>query len=210
MAKFKLKEILDPSFDLPDNYEDLMQVYRTAAKAADQRLVRLEQISNTENYKNAEQWSYARAMRDIKEWSGSEATRFNVKPPQGVSDLQAKIEDIKTFLRSATSTKKGIRSVHQRRAETLNKKFGTNFTWEDLGKFFNSKLSEDMDSIMGYKLRFKVINTIKKKKKEIIQAIENSSEKDLRTSDNKMVDKLVRKVIMKYGDEVVDFLLQEK
>ena len=43
--------------------ESLEKYYRRLAKVADQRLIRLEELSGVEGYGNAKQWAYKRAMR---------------------------------------------------------------------------------------------------------------------------------------------------
>lgn len=207
-AKYKLKEILSSDFDLPGNYDDLVKVYRTVAKSADQRLVRLERYSEQDNFKVAKQWSYARAQRDIEAWSGEGATRFNTKPPDSVTSLKAKIEDIKTFLESPTSTKQGIKSIHQKRADTLNKKYGTNFTWDQVGTFFESKLSQDMDKKMGSGTKIRVIAQIQKSKKQVVKSIEEANARDLRVPDN-MVGELVKDTVTEYGQEVMEALFKK-
>ena len=209
--KYALAELLDRSKDLPDNYDDLVSAYRTLAKAADQRLVRLEKLALEPNYGNATQWAYARAQRDIKEWSGEGATRFNTKPPAREGELRRKIEDIRTFMLSPTSTKKGIKESLKKRADTLNKKFGTDFKWDDIGKYFEGNLAKKLEQIYGSKTIMRMIAAMQKKKKAIIDAIDKSKKEDIRTPDsNKMVEKMMNKVIKKYGKEVKEFLQPAK
>ena len=208
MSKKKLPAYLQPGYEMPEDHDALMKEYRKIAKAADMRLVRLEKISTTDNFKNADKWSYARAERDIKEWGGPEATRFNIKPPKGDANVRAKIEDMLTFMRAQTSTKTGIKSVHQKRAETINKEYGTNFTWEDLAKFYKSDLAKKMDESLGSPVKMKVLAEIRKKKKDIKKAIEENREKDLRVPDN-MVGELVKDTVKKYGADVLEYLVGE-
>lgn len=202
--KYSKAEILGPFFDMPEDYNDLVSVYRTLAKSADQRLVRLERYSEQDQFHTATKWAYARAQRDIKEWSGEGATRFNTKPPASVSDLKAKIQDIKTFLQSPTSTKRGIKEVYGKKADTLNKKYGTNFKWDEVGKFFQSKLYQKMDKMYGSKTIVKIIGKIQSNKKDVIKAINEAKDKDITidTKSNKMLDRLVNKTLNKYGKEV--------
>lgn len=152
--------------------ESTERYYRRLAKAADQRLVRLEALAHEENYRNVKEWSYKRAMNDIKKWSGEGATRFNTKLPGQLragepltySDkvqIQSKIRDIKTFLEAPTSTKKGITETYKKRADTLNQRYGTSFNWEHLGNFFESKTWEKIDSTYGSKTKMKSIGTIR-------------------------------------------------
>ena len=129
--------------------ESLQGYYRRIAKVADQRLVRLEKLADEAGYGNATQWAYKRAMRDIAQWSGEGATRFNTKPPEKAHQLQAKINDIKTFLGSESSTKLGIKATYQQRINTLNTKYGTKYQADDLQKLFSSSLWKKMET-KGY------------------------------------------------------------
>ena len=60
MAKYTLKDITTPGFQLPADYNELVSVYRTLAKTADQRLVRLEKYANDPYMGNALTWAYAK------------------------------------------------------------------------------------------------------------------------------------------------------
>ena len=84
MQGFSTKTILDPKYKMPNNYDDLVKVYRTLAKSADQRLVRLESYSHDAGFENIKKWAYANAMHDIKAFSGPDAERFNTAPPTTV------------------------------------------------------------------------------------------------------------------------------
>lgn len=140
--------------------ETLEQYYRRLAKVADQRLVRLEQLKGQENYENAWKWAYQRAQKDIEKWSGTDAKRFNVAPPKDKGQLKAKINDIKAFLGSQTSTKQGITKVYQKRANTFNKKYGTNLSWEDLAEYYGKKINEKLEAKMASEVANKAIAVI--------------------------------------------------
>lgn len=126
--------------------ESLEAYYHRIAKVADQRLVRLERLEAQEGYGNATQWAYKRAMKDIETWSGEGATRFHTKAPSNANQLKAKINDIKTFLGSESSTKSGINRVYNKRVDTLNKRYGTNFQADDLQKVFSSSLWKKLEA----------------------------------------------------------------
>ena len=126
--------------------ESIQGYYRRIAKVADQRLVRLERLADQAGYGNADQWAYKKAMRDIATWSGDAATRFNTKPPENIKQLQAKINDIKSFLGAPSSTKSGITKVYQTRANTINDKYGTNFSTGDLENLFSSSFWKKVDA----------------------------------------------------------------
>lgn len=202
---YKLDQIMNPFFDMPETYEETVKVYRTLAKAADQRLVRLEAYEHDPNFKTATKWAYARAMRDIEQWSGEQAKRFNTAPPTSKAALEAKIEDIKTFLASPTSTKKGMKDILQRRADTLNEQYGTNFKWNDVGTFFESELAEKMDSKYASETMMQVVASLQKNKTKILKEMEKAQDKNQKVPD-KMVEQLVRDVLNNYGKEVREYL----
>lgn len=202
-AAYKLTDILDPSFELPTDRTELLKVYRTVAKAADQRLVRLEKLTQEENFKIADKWAYARAMRDIEQYSGEDATRFNVKPPKTLTGLTAKIEDIKTFLKAPSSTKGGIKKMYVERANKINKDYGTDFSWEEIGTFFEDerwkylgggKKQDNGKYESGTTL--KAIGRIRRKfsKDDLKKAIKEGSQADLKMPDDQ-VSRTVREIL---------------
>lgn len=116
--------------------ESTMAYYRRLAKVADQRMVRLEELARTDkNFRNVKKYAYASALEDIKRFGGK-GTRWNTKPPEDERRLYEKIKAMKYFIESPTSTKAGIKEVYQKKANTLNKNYGTNFTWQDLADYY--------------------------------------------------------------------------
>ncbi|MBO5809668.1 MAG: hypothetical protein J6R32_02450 [Bacteroidales bacterium] len=119
-----------------------LQYYKRLAKVADQRLLRLERLSEVAGYEKVTNYAYDRAMRDLEIYGGGK--RFNTKPPvnaDGTIDnrlLSEKLADMRTFLSSVTSTKAGIEQVYSKRAQTFNEKFGTDYTWQDLADLYQS------------------------------------------------------------------------
>ena len=65
-------------------------------------------------------------------------------------------------MNSTTSTKKGIDTVYMKRADTLNKKYGTKFTWQTLADFVESKTFEKLSKKYGSKTVMRIIATIQK------------------------------------------------
>lgn len=166
------------------DYNELLKEYRKLAKRADQRLVRLESYKYDKGFKTATKWAYSKAMRDIKTWSGDNAKRFNTKAPETIQGLKAKIQDIKNFLDAPSSTKKGIIKVYKKKADTINKKYGTSFTWESLAKYFLSGTAEKLDAAYGSKTALKSIAEIQKHEKSEIKAIQESDSKHLQVDDD--------------------------
>lgn len=142
MANYKHEYKTRPyNLDYKPGESDL-QYYKRLAKVADQRLVRLEQLSKQEGFEKVTKFAYDKAMRDLELYGGGK--RFNTKPPlnkDGTVDnrlLSEKLADIRAFLSSVTSTKQGIVSVYTERAKTFNEQFGTNYSWQDLADFYQS------------------------------------------------------------------------
>lgn len=185
--------------------ESLEKYYRRLAKTADQRLVRLERASEEEYFHVANQWAYAKAVRDIKKWQpkskevpADKKLRFNTKPPEG-EDLIAKINDIRSFLASPTSTKAGIINVYKKRADTVNERYGTKFTWRQLAKYYESGQAKVWDDKFGSKTALRTIGKIQKDKKNIIKAIKEADRKDVRVN-SKDKGVLARTVKMALAD----------
>lgn len=221
-----LSYIMNPFYEAPSSYDELVKDYRTLAKAADQRLVRLEKYVKEEGFGHAQDYAYRRAMHDIKAWGGG--TRWNRRPPESMAKLKAKMQDIKTFLMADTSTKGGLRSVEQRRADTLNEKFGTDFTPAEISKFFDSKLRKKMeDKVLDSNTMVKTIAVMrrnksvilqkgksrKKKLEEISQAerdrftkdVKEANERDIDAPDE-MVESLIDTILEKHGPTVRAYL----
>lgn len=142
MANYKHEYKFRPyNLDYKPGESDL-QYYRRLAKTADQRLVRLEQLSTQPGFEKVTKFAYDKAMRDLELYGGGK--RFNTKPPlnkDGTVDnrlLSEKLADMRAFLSSVTSTKQGIVSVYTERARTFNTQFGTNYSWQDLADFYQS------------------------------------------------------------------------
>ena len=197
MKGYSTKQILDPWFNMPDSYDELEKIYRTLAKSADQRLVRLERYAEEKSFKTATEWAYARAMHDIKQWSGDEADRFNTKPPTSKTDLLSKIKDIEHFLESKTSTKMGIITVYKRKADSLNKsmreEYGddwTDVTWKDMAQYFDSALYDKIDKKYGSKTKMLVMSSIKKKKNDIAKDIKAKKDVHIKLDDEEAANKI--------------------
>lgn len=187
--------------------ESIEHWYKRLAKTADQRLVRLEGYRHEEYFKNADKWSYTKAMKDIKRWSGDDATRFNTKMPEKKEDALAKISDMRSFLESPTSTKKGILEIYKKRAETFNREtprtdangkkrggFGTKFTWQDIAKYYESGIAQKWSDKFGSDTALRTIAVIQKNKKKIQKAIETGRKIDIRVED-KVLNETVNKAI---------------
>lgn len=194
------------------HYEELVKEYRKLAKRADQRLVRLEALSRSAKYENVLKYAYRVAEKNIESYGYvKNRPRFNTKPPKNSNTLQAKINDIKQFLESVSSTKRGIVSVYEKRAKTLNKnmklKGDDKFTWQELADFFQSKSYEKLASSFGSKTVFDTIGKIKKNLTEIAKAIKEN--KKIKVADWK-VNRTINKMIAENDLRLEDFGLKDE
>ena len=211
MKGYKTPEILK-MVEMPTDRKELEAIYKTLAKTADQRLVRLEQLEAADipGYHNATKWAYKRAMSDIERWSGSGEKRFNKGMPRTIQGLESKIEDIKTFLTAPTSTKGGMTDVLIHRADTLNETFGTEYSWQEWDAFLNDELNQNLEDLLGSDSKMRVLAALEKWKanrEDIKKKVEAANLKTIRTGDE-MTDAMIEKAVKKYGDELADFLNQ--
>lgn len=152
--------------------ESTQAYYNRLATVADKRLQRLEELSKKENYATANKWAYARAAQDIKKWGdSSDKPRFRRNVPKSETDLLSRINDIKAFLEKPTSTKSGITEVYQKRADTLNKKYGADFSWQDLANYYRSGEAAKYDARYGSDTAYKILAAIKDTDEKIVQKI---------------------------------------
>lgn len=153
--------------------ETELQYYHRLAKAADQRMRRLEALNGQEGYKNILRYSYSSAAKDMEKYGGR---RWDKKPPEIRQLYVEKIMDMRRFLESPTSTKYGIQEVYQQRANTINQKYGTDFTWQDLADYFGKgqadKLAKDG---YGSKTALYAIGMIKSTQKKLVDGIKSNA-----------------------------------
>lgn len=138
-------------------YKSLLKEYRKLAKRADQRLVRLEGYRHDKGFEGILSYAYAAAQKAIRAWTGGQSKRFNTEPPKKMIDLQKKIADIKRFLESPTSTKKGVIDVYKKRTESLNKTFfgddkKSYLNWQEWANFWDRVDADNTDSRFEYNM----------------------------------------------------------
>lgn len=159
--------------------ETAERYYRRLAKAADQRLVRIEQLAQNPLYSNVTKFAYEKALEDIHKWNGETASRFNTVPPAAPEDMQLKIEQMKSFLGKQTSTQAGINLMYKRMANTINAKYGTNFTYQQIMKYYSSNQNEKWSNMFGSKTALKVIGNIQKSAKKLKKEISDEDKKNI-------------------------------
>ena len=194
---------------MKNKFSSLEEEYKLLAMRADKRLQRLEKYMQRPGYETLSKGAYARAMRDIEIWSGKGRKRFLTKAPGNVEELQAKINDIKAFLRSDTSTlKPGIDtqgyavSVYEKQAQTFNNRYGGGFTWQELANYYGSKKADKIaKSIKASKSVARALGefkklmhmTPKKTRQQFRDEIKNNP--DVKYTDDEVTNEIMKKMI---------------
>lgn len=184
-------------------YANMYADFRQQSKIADQKMRRLEKLSTEENYKGVLQYAYARAQRDIKEQTGKDTKkmRFSANIPTTIKGLVSYMKDVERFNQAESSTKRGITNIYQRRANTVNQKYGRDsngkkvkgwqdLKWQDLANYYEKEKNTKLDSKMGSSTQMKVLgrykrleNKDKEQQAKDIQSVINGS---LKLSDDEV------------------------
>ena len=184
--------------------QHLKDFYKTAAKAADQRLVELERLSKKEGYKEVKEWAYREAMRDIKAEWGENAKRFNRKLPDNLNSIYKDINRVLNFLDAPTSSKKGIDEIYNKRADTINEKYGTDITWSNMGDLFSSILWKKIGKKHGSGTVLKAIGHIQANEKKIKRALKEHKPISIHLADEdeKVVEEEVNRMLRYYKTDI--------
>lgn len=202
MARISIEGIIN-NIDVGDmDYNNMLRYYRRIAKVADQRLVSLESYAYDKYFGGVLNYAYKGAMHDLQKYG--EGHRFNTKPPQSVNELRAKIKDIEKFILSETSTKTGVKRTYIQKANTVNERYGTNFTWMDLANYYMSGMADKMDRMFGSKTAMMVIGQLQKQSKKIKNDILKGKDVKLDVKPE-FLDETVQDAIKQYGIDM-DFL----
>lgn len=171
----------------PRQGESDIDYYYRLAKMADERMRKLEVLAGarpgkeaTPGYENVLSYAYSYAIRDIKSYGGEGKMRFNVKPPENPRLFKEKIMDMRRFLSAPTSSKGGIKETYEARVKTINKTYGTNYTWEDLADFFQSGDADKLFKDYGSQTVMKAIGVIQYTADQVKEKIEEN--KNLKSS----------------------------
>ena len=201
---------------------DLISQYKRLAERADKRLQRLEKRFGTPGYEGLENWSYARAMRDIKSWSGPKGTRFKTAIPkfdnQAAQEryIKSKIADINRFLQADTSTVSGgIQSAGltplEKAAKTFSKNYKAKITWQEMGAYFESETAKRVSKEFGSKTVSKALARFKRladQGRNVEQEIANNPR--FRLSSDKLVEAAMKKMMAEGFSQEASFHIKNK
>jgi len=190
MAKSKSKRVPLWEQPLPRTTTELREYYKRLAKYADERMRKIE----NSDIPHAKDYAYRVATKDIGRFrTGVKRVggkyRWDVST-KGMSyqTLVGKINAIKKFMNSETSTERGIKAGYKRRVDKINEKFGTNYTGDQLAIFFRSTYWKKMIA-SGFS------------SSEIMEFVTVLKRNGIQTKDafKDMVDRVLNK------DEVIEF-----
>lgn len=164
--------------------KDLYKEFRTLAKRADQRMVRLERYAQRPEYEAVLGFAYKNFQENLKRFATQreldklargEPLRSNVVP-RNDREMLARISALRGFLSAASSTitkvrqrnpytgqweiKPGVREVYQQRNDTLRRKYGMEIGWQNLGTLFGSEHYKQLESQYGSDETLKVIGEV--------------------------------------------------
>lgn len=148
--------------------------YRQIAKAADARLLKLERLSKKKGYGNVLQFAYRVAQYDITAMFGEDVKRFNRKQPDDLRTIYKNIRNVLHFLSLPSSTRSGIDATYSKRAETINKKYGTNVDWVTIANLFQSTLYKKLSSKYASKTALRAIGLLQQKEPDIVKALKKN------------------------------------
>ena len=184
-----------------DAFNAELKEFKKLAKRADERLRNIrDNYSKREGFENMINWAYKRAMRDIRHWSGDDATTFNQGTSKlSLTQLKAKKHDVEAFLNMPTSTITGTIGVYQKRADSLNNNpdIQSNFTWEELATVFEDKENNTFYQKGGVSY-LKAVSYMKDNEAELLKALEDKSRLIVRTG-NRKANKMAKDMLAEYG-----------
>lgn len=191
-----VNKLMNPARYEIDYTRDVSSQYKRLVHNVNLRIDKLRELSKEEGFKGITKWS----MQKLQYEAGlhgylTEKGRISSVVPTSKREFNKRLKELQTFLTAPTSTRAGIMEIYQKRADTINKRYGTNFDWQDLGKYFESGLSEKYDTKYGSKTALKSIGQIQKNAEQIKKQVEQHKKKMIIAEDSELqstVDELLK------------------
>ena len=201
-------DFLSDYYKIPKTKAGVLADYEKMRRLANDRLANIEKVKETrEGLENVLKYAYKRTVHDL-----NGATRFPSKgsiEQMNYNAVVGKLNAMRRFLKSETSTLRGIQSTYKRSTNAFNKKYGTNFTSSDLAKFFNKdtglyeKIKNSTD--YGSETIMLAIAEIKANRGEKLSQIKEETAKHVQVNDM-LVQQAVDDILSQYGDEFGEYL----
>ena len=187
-------------------HQDYLKEYNRLAKKADRRMRELERFSRYKEFEGILNYAYRGAKKAIAKYTPpgyeDKQPRWQRNAPLDTRTLKAKINDIENFLNKPTSTVTGTIKIYKKRTATINKKYGTKFTWQQLANYFETGgLSEKGTDKYGSKTLLKSVGIIQANKKKALDIIAQKSEDHIQVDDIK-VENTVNNLLLEYGKDL--------
>ena len=187
----------------------LTEQYKKLAKQANMRLLRLEKRAGSNPA--LLDWAYAHAQEDIRKWRGSGKHRYpsTVKQDAPISQLQARIADVEKFLEMETSTISGVKRVNEKRVDTINNKYGTDFTSSDFQQFARSGMLDKIKAQYGSKTMWKAIGQIRKNMDTLVKQMKQHKAREIIVDeDDPILQATVDEILSsrRYGKTLINLL----
>ena len=203
-----IAELASEAYVAPRTKEELLRDYKRLAKQADARLRRLEKAENRKGFEAITKYAYQRAMKDIGRGEGG---RFDIKlDNKTYNEILGRMNDVRRFYRSESSTITGVKEIYMRRAEKFNADNKTNFTWQQLAQLFNKDTGlfakiTNKDSELGSPRILRAIGIMQNNKDKIIEAIQNHAKIEVIDKDKPALQTM-EDIIAKYPNDVKELL----
>lgn len=189
----------------PHPWEEPGDYLKRLGKMADTRMRRLEKLALEPGYENVLKWAYAAAKKDLMRMDANNFESVAKRTKAGDFDkrnLQMRINAVKRFLESPTSMKSTIDKQYAGTANNINNKYGTDFKWQDIGKFFDSEAWKKISDQYGSKTALRAIGTIRRMDlnniDDVNKAIKEASESTQYLKDDE-VNAVIKKLLRKNG-----------
>lgn len=187
--------------------------YKRMAHAMNDRLRALERLAKSGNshFRNILKYAYANAQYDITAITESEVKRrFPESVPKTKDgeinrvELHRRINAVKRFYESPTSTKTGIIDVYQTRADKLNEtlksdEYGYNgnevFTWEDMANYYESDLAQKFATTKGGSKTVMIALITIKENMNDPEKIKQAKEGNLKLDEDEVVNKTIENLL---------------
>lgn len=172
--------------------KELQAEYQKLAKTANRRMYKLEKLAEHPDYKAVLGYAYKDVAHEL------EIRGLGRRFPMSVARMSANKTDIRAlkalintlqdFLDAPSSTKRGIDKTYSRRAQSLNKQYGTDFTPENMRDFFEASVWKKINDRFGSKTAMRVIGAIQKNADTIIQEVNDARRRHKKINISSLMD----------------------
>lgn len=196
-------------------YRAALKKYNKLAKKADRRMRELERFSRYDEFSGILNYAYKSAAETIRTWTPPDkhekSPRWQRNAPVDTRSLKAKIKDIEHFLSMKSSTVTGVKDIYKKRAKTINERFGTKFTWEQLAHFFeDGGLADKAFDHYGSATVLLAFGKIQKKKSTALKVLDDFNKRHKVTDNDLATQNAINGILQDYGPEVLELLSEKR